>query len=329
MGMEPLAVGVITASAKQLGELSRLVRGAGCRLSTAFAFNEACPPNLASVDAWLVSLDLQHEPARQLQDKLEASGVPVIYADDLEPPPASPSEPAALPAEIRQQKERRFAAKLRQLVREANVASMPPRAQKVWVIAASTGGPDAVVEFLRGLPETLTGVALLYVQHIDTAGHNNLCSVIAKQCRWSVATIDAATVIREKTIYMVSPAQQIEISDGGVVSPSAEPWAGRYRPSIDQVIAKVARAYRNRAGAIVFTGMGDDGAGSCTLMHHRGGQVWVQQAAHCTIDSMPVSVAEKGCVSFSGKPSALAEQFVYFQRHGRLCADVNARHDNE
>lgn len=326
MGTEPLAIGVITASAKQLGELTRLVRGAGCNLAAALEFQQGAVPSLPEVDAWLVYLDLQDEAAQALQERLETCGVPVIYADDLQQPAAINDEPPALPAVLRQQKERHFAAKLRQLVREsptADAVPVRPRAQKVWVIAASTGGPDAVIEFVRGLPDNLGGVALFYVQHIDSQGHNNLCNVVAKQCRWSVTTIDAASVIREKTIYMVSPAQQIDVSDGGVVSPSAEPWAGRYRPCIDQVIAKVARAYRNRAGAIIFTGMGDDGAGSCTLMHHRGGQVWVQQAATCTIDSMPVSAEKKGCVSFSGKPSALAEQFVYYHRHGRLSASVN------
>ena len=100
-------------------------------------------------------------------------------------------------------------------------------------------------------------------------------------------------VIREKTVYLISPLHQIELLEGGVLSPLPDPWGGRYRPSIDQVIAKVARVYRDRGGAIVFTGMGDDGANSCTMLHHRGGQVWIQSAASCAIDSMPVSVEKK------------------------------------
>src|SRR5690606_21365580 len=107
-----------------------------------------------------------------------------------------------------------------------------------------------------------------------------------------------------------SPQHQVELLEGGVLSPLPEPWGGRYRPSIDQVIAKVARIYRDRCGVIVFTGMGDDGANSCTMMHHRGGQIWIQTAASCAIDSMPVSVEKKGCVHFSAAPAELAQQFV-------------------
>lgn len=321
-----LAIGVIAASVKQVGELTRLVRGAGYSVAVAVELRNGQTPQLPAADVWIVNLDLHDEAAQALFEQLESGGSPVIYEDDLQLTAAAPgAEKPELPALVRQQKERRLAAKLRQLVREPlpqGSTIQARRAQKVWAIAASTGGPEAVAEFLRGIPADLEGIALLYVQHIESHGHSNLCRVMAKHSCWDVQAISAATVIREKTIYVVSPEQQFELSDGGVISPLSEPWGGRYRPCIDQVIAKVARVYRNRGGAIIFTGMGDDGASSCTLMHHRGGQVWVQHFATCTIDSMPVSVTKKGCVSFSGKPEALAQQFVYFHRHGCLSPDA-------
>lgn len=326
--MEPqsLVVGVIAASVKQLGELTRLVRGAGYPVAVSVELRAGQTPVLPPADVWIVNLDLHDEAAQRLFDQLEACGSPVIYEDDLQiAVPADSPEKPVLPALVREQKERRLNAKLRQLVREPVSAGTPTtarRAQNVWVIAASTGGPEAVAEFLQGVPQDLGGTALLYVQHIENHGHSNLCRVVAKHSCWAVQTIDTATVVREKTIYMVSPEQQFELSDGGVISPLSEPWGGRYRPSIDQVIAKVARAYRNRAGAIIFTGMGDDGANSCTLMHHRGGQVWVQLSTTCAIDSMPVSVEKKGCVGFSGKPRALAQQFVHFHRNGCISSDI-------
>lgn len=327
--MEPqsLLIGVIAASVKQLGELTRLVRGAGYPVAVSVELRAGTDPVLRAADVWIVDLDLNDETAKALFEQLDTCGSPVIYQDDLQASAVTDSAEKILPALIRQQKERRLGAKLRQLVREPSSTesvAQAPRAKKVWVIAASTGGPEAVAGFLKGVPQDLDGIALLYVQHIEGHGHSNLCRVVAKHSCWAVKTIDAPTVIREKTIYMVSPEQQFELSDAGVISPLPEPWAGHYRPSIDQVIAKVARVYRDRAGAIIFTGMGDDGANSCTLMHHRGGQVWVQRSATCTIDSMPVSVEKKGCVSFSGEPRTLAQQFVYFHRNGHVSPDIGA-----
>lgn len=321
---QTLAVGVLATSPKQVDELSRLASGAGFTIAASLDAAALGDSALPVVDAWLVSMDLHEEAAQRLLEQLEGCGAPVIYDDDASNVNSAghDSGEASL---LRQQRSRRLAAKLQQVVRDAvGQEATPgeliplPRAQKLWVIAASTGGPDAIAKFLRGIPSDLHGVALLYVQHMEDYGHANLCRVTARNSCWSVQTIDKARVIRENTIYVVSPAQQFELSEAGVISPLAEPWGGRYRPCIDQAMAKVARVFRDRGGAIVFTGMGDDGAASSTLMHHRGGQIWVQQAASCTIDSMPVSVLKKGCVSYIGEPAALAQQFVYFHRHGRL-----------
>lgn len=316
-----LAIGVIAASVKQMCELGRLVKGAGYPVAVSVEIKPGLSPPLPSVDVWVANLDL-HDPAvRSVMDGLDLEGPPVIYEDDL--PLVSESiagnaagEKPLMPAEIRQQKERRLASKLRQVVRDSSVDTRR-RAQKVWVLAASTGGPDAVAQFLTGIPDDLESVAFLYVQHIEHQALESLRKIVNRHCGWHVEHTDEARVIREKTVYLVSPRYQIELLEGGVLSPLPEQaWGGRYRPSIDQVIAKVARVYRDRGGAIVFTGMGDDGASSCTMLHHRGGMVWVQAAASCTIDSMPVSVEKKGCVQFSAAPAELARQFVNLHKHG-------------
>jgi len=318
-----LAIGVIAASVKQLSELNRLVKGTGHAVAASVDVKSAPPGPLPEVDVWVANLDL-HDPAVQpVMDILDALGLPVIYEDDLQlvPPPSDTpaNEKPALPAEIRQQKERRLALKLRQLVRHSE-PSARRRAQKVWVLAASTGGPEAVGEFLDGIPDDLAGIALLYVQHIDHQVLESLQKAMRRHCGWDVETTDTARVIREKTVYLIAPQHQVEVLEGGVLSPLHEPWGGRYKPSIDQVIAKVARVYRDRGGVIVFTGMGDDGASSCTLLRHRGGQVWVQESTSCTVDSMPVSVEKKGCVHFTGTPADLARHFVSFHKPGTALA---------
>jgi chemosensory pili system protein ChpB (putative protein-glutamate methylesterase) len=313
-----LAIGVIAASVKQLSELNRLVKGTGHAVAASVDLRSGQTDPLPEVDVWVVNLDLHDPEVQPVIDTLEALGLPVIYEDDLQlvpPPNPAAKEKPPLPAEIRQQQERRLALKLRQLVRHSEPVTRR-RAQKVWVLAASTGGPDAVGQFLDGLPEDLEGIALLYVQHIEHQAMESLRKAVRRHCDWDVEITDEARVIREKTVYLISPQHQVELLEGGVLSPLPEPWGGRYKPSIDHVIAKVARVYRHRGGVIVFTGMGDDGANSCTLLHHRGGQVWVQESTSCTIDSMPVSVEKKGCVHFTGTPADLARRFVSLHRSG-------------
>jgi len=221
--------------------------------------------------------------------------------------------------QLRQRRERRLATKLSQLVREylSPEPILRPRARNLWVLGASTGGPDAVAKFLDALGDDLEGVAFLYAQHIEQHALASLQRVVAKHSVYNVELIDEPKVVRERTIYMASPGSQLELLDSRVLMPMDESWGGRYRPSIDQVIAKVARVYGPKGGAIVFTGMGDDGAQSSMLMHYRGGRVWVQSRETCTIDSMPAAVEARGCAQFSGSPEELGAKLMEWHREGQ------------
>lgn len=315
MNQTGLTIGVLADCAEHQEELNRLVAHAGFTVSDSFII-EDLPADLPQVDAWVVSLDLHHPMCEQAYENIEADSKPIIFAEgselenSIEPGAGSQAEQCA-------RRERRLTEKLHQLVCASNTGvDEAPRqpAKKVWVMAASTGGPEAVAKFLDGLPDDLPGLAILYAQHIDACALPNLGLVVRKHCSWRVEYTDSAQVIKERTVYVLSPNHQIEINDAGVLSPRFEPWGGRFKPSINQVVAKVARVYRNRGGVIVFSGMGDDGAASCSMMHHRGGQVWIQEQSTCTIDSMPDSVAARGLARVSGTPEQLAAQFVQYHR---------------
>lgn len=318
MCAESLKVGVLAASTKQLGELNRLIRGAGLSVAASAVLRDQLVADLPVVDVWVVNLDLHDEKCERAVDYLESLGVPVIFDEDVEITMSGTGtgsvdvQTPMMVTEMRLRKERRIAEKLRQLVRKSNVASFDDRrrrADEVWVLAASTGGPGAVSEFLRGVSADLSGVAFVYAQHTDVPALKSLRDVLTKHIRWNIELTEQPQVIREKTIYVLSPAFQVELSDGGTLSPLADAWSGCYKPSINQIIAKVARVYRQRCGVIVFSGMGDDGAQSCEMMHHRGGQVWIQSVESCAIDSMPASVAQRGLAGFSAPPSQLAKKF--------------------
>lgn len=319
MSTEKLAIGVLASSTKQLGELNRLIRGSGYSVAASIELRHSVSRPLPAVDVWVVNLDLHDETCLRAMDYLESLEVPVIFDEDVEScstPTNAPDSAVSMTsvAEMRISKERRMAGKLRQLVREPREDKPLRRAEHLWVLGASTGGPNAVSEFLRGVPEDIDGVALLYAQHIEAAAVRNLRDVIQKHSRWAVRLTEQPQVIRERTIYVLSPAFQVDVSDGGVLSPSLDSWSGFYKPSINQVIARVARIYKSRCGVIIFSGMGDDGAQSCAMMHHRGGRVWVQSVDSCTIDSMPASVVAKGLAEYNAPPAKLAEKFAELYR---------------
>lgn len=300
-----LTIGVMAESPQELHALGRIVREAGHNVVISVNVTSGVPKLLPTANAWLVRLDAHYDKALTLLETLDAEAVPVIY-DDSDQGDAGATDLLTAYAE----RARRIAGKLKQLAARHEQPRQAERAREVWIIAASAGGPGAVTEFLRAIPYIPDGVAALYVQHIGTEGSGTLKRVIDNSSRWAVRSTDEFCVLEEKTLYIVSPSSALEFSGDGSIQPNGQAWQGPYSPSVDQVMAKVARQYGDRSGAIIFSGMGDDGQRSCAFMQRLGGQIWAQEPSTCAIDSMPQCAIDSQCVSFIGSPAALAQRFI-------------------
>lgn len=269
------------------------------------------PPLNEAVDAWIIDtaeedmVEAGRSPVPAAPDTnalefvLEHVSVPVILDDSSEYRPGSEEHGSWL---------RRMALRLQRLSGDINL-QQTTRAPYLWILAASTGGPAAVKEFLSHLPENL-GVAFVYVQHIDTHYAPTLLRMMSGAGHYPAVLARHGDVLRPNTVFLVTAEQRVEILENGTLCIAREPWSGCYAPSIDQVAANSALTYRERSGLIIFTGMGDDGAASCRLTKQQGGQVWVQTPDTCTSPSMPEAALATQCVNYSGTPSKLAQQLA-------------------
>lgn len=326
MSLPSLTIGVVTISTAQADSIIDLLACVDLTPTLTVILDQGTVPADALVDIWLANLDGVDDSVDAKLIDFPADDAPVMYCDDAQFVTEQQANALDLDEQsLKEQHAKRMVSKLRAMLPdvELNTSDVKARsrAEKLWILAASTGGPDAVARFLKGLPPHLEGVALLYAQHTDPRSIDTLRAIVRRHCGWRVEVVDAAHVVRESTIYIASPSYQIDMLDNGVLSPVDEAWLGFYKPSVNQLIAKLARTYKAQGGAIVFTGMGDDGAASCQLLHHRGGQIWVQNNESCTIDAMPSAVNDTGCASFVGDPEALSKAFVRYHLEKTLDAD--------
>lgn len=185
------------------------------------------------------------------------------------------------------------------------------RAEQVWLLAASTGGPEAVDRFLAAaIPAP--GVALLYVQHLTSPHLPPLLRRLAAHAsRWHIEIAITGNYLLEGTLSLVSPDHKLRIGRDGRMRVLSAPWPGPYRPSADQVAESLALAYRESAGMIVFSGMGEDGALGSEHIREHGGEIWVQHPDRCIASAMPEAVLAAGEVDYSGDVAALARRFNY------------------
>ena len=189
----------------------------------------------------------------------------------------------------------------------------PLKAKRIWLLGASTGGLQAVRQFLSNVPVT-SDLAFVYAQHIGGQQMATVLRMIETQAGWPAREPSTGQFIRPGTVTLISPQFETRVSRQGWILRFGSSWQGRYAPSIDQLANRLAQLYRQNCGAIIFTGMGDDGARGCCAVKEYAGQVWVQDPLECTVPAMPQAVIERCETDFIGSVDQLAS---------RISEDVN------
>ena len=181
--------------------------------------------------------------------------------------------------------------------------------ERVVVLAASLGGPEAVKAFLDCLPAGIPA-AFVYAQHIDQNAADVLLRVLGRHAAVELIKAKSGACLRNGEMMIMPVEREVSFDDDGKLVIHDRPWPGPYGPSIDQVMLNVANYYGSRTIVLVFSGMGNDGAIAGPLLKAYGGTIWAQTTDSCASSSMPDSVTETGCVEFRGDPAQLAEKLI-------------------
>jgi chemosensory pili system protein ChpB (putative protein-glutamate methylesterase) len=249
-------------------------------------------------DAWL--LDSSDPDVDQLVSQIVqySSATPFLVNDEY-----PPAQPEAL-ADWR----RRVLDKLEELV--ASVSAAPyakiEAPVAVWVLAASTGGPEAISEFLAALQPGLP-IAMVYAQHIESGFDSVLKNALERHRHYPSTLCRGEQSLRKGGLLVVPADRQLRFLPFHRVIETRSPWEGRYQPAIDQVTGDLARLYPQRCGVIVFSGLCDDGALGCRVVQANGGEIWAQTPASCVSPDMPQAALATGTVTVQGTPEQLAQ----------------------
>ncbi len=181
--------------------------------------------------------------------------------------------------------------------------------QTVWVLGASLGGPIVVKNFLEQLDE-IPKACFILAQHIGDGFADLLASQLNRATKLKVVTAENGTMIEDGVVIIAPVEQRLMIHQEGVVSIAPENRKSIYKPCIDFVMEEVAECYGEKSGAIIFSGMGDDGSIGSAAIKEYGGIIWAQDAETCAISSMPDCARETGNVSFTGTPEELGDKLI-------------------
>jgi two-component system chemotaxis response regulator CheB len=165
-------------------------------------------------------------------------------------------------------------------------------------IGASTGGPAAIVEILRGLPSTFP-LPILLVLHIGEAFAASLASWLdgLSPIRVRCATDGEALPPVGRGCMILAPADRHLVVRQGALWLNRDPERYSCRPSVDVLFESVAREVGPRAVACLLTGMGRDGATGLLAIRQAGGMTIAQDEATSVVYGMPQAAAQIGAAA--------------------------------
>lgn len=183
----------------------------------------------------------------------------------------------------------------------------------VIVIGASTGGPDALTELLRGMPPGTPPVVV--VQHIAPALAQGFAERLARNAGLKLGRVEAGVPLERETIYLSVDARHIGVRkgmSGPVVFLDDGPAVSGHRPSVDYLFSSVARALGgHRVFAVLLTGMGRDGAEGLKSLLERGAFTVAQDEASCAVYGMPKEAVKLGAAKLIGPVQQIRQWMEY------------------
>jgi two-component system, chemotaxis family, protein-glutamate methylesterase/glutaminase len=184
------------------------------------------------------------------------------------------------------------------VIAKSNNKSMVETTEKVVVVGASTGGTEALKEFLEAFPLDTPGIVI--VQHMP----ENFTRAFAKRldgvCRISVKEAENGdTVIRGRALIAPGNKHMLLKRSGAkyYVEVKEGPLVSRHRPSVDVLFRSAARYAGKNAIGVIMTGMGDDGAKGMSELKEAGAYTIAQDEKTCVVFGMPAEAIKLGGVA--------------------------------
>jgi two-component system, chemotaxis family, protein-glutamate methylesterase/glutaminase len=181
-------------------------------------------------------------------------------------PPGAPRAPASVPAS----------------------AADDGGALRLVAIGASTGGPAAIIEVLRGLPPDFR-LPILFVLHIGHPFGANFAEWLDGQSPLRVAHARDGEPLPEPGLSRVvmAPPDQHLVVRGGRLRLTQTPERYSCRPSVDELFESLAAERGSATAACLLTGMGRDGAAGLLGIRRAGGRTIAQDEATSVVWGMP------------------------------------------
>lgn len=179
-------------------------------------------------------------------------------------------------------------------------------------VGASTGGTEALRDFLMVLPKNIPPVVI--VQHMPAGFTARFAQRLDRECSVRVKEAEQGDKLQAGWAYIAPGHAHIVLtrrgSDGIYIDLSEGPEVHHHRPAVDVMFHSAAKVMGSQATAVLLTGMGKDGALGMKAMRDQGAYTYGQDEASCVVYGMPKAAFDIGAVCEQGDPAKIAAAVI-------------------
>jgi two-component system chemotaxis response regulator CheB len=179
---------------------------------------------------------------------------------------------------------------------------------EVLVMASSTGGPNALVEFFSLMKDPVP-FPILITQHMPPIFTASLAERMGVYSGKISKEAIHGEILRADQIYVAPGNHHLRIvgdRKNPRVSLDQGSMRNYVRPCADFLFESAAEVFGKNTLGIVLTGMGRDGYEGSMAIKDKRGAVLIQNEESSVVFGMPGAVYEGGFYDFSGNPEELA-----------------------
>ena len=177
--------------------------------------------------------------------------------------------------------------------------------EQVWIMAASIGGPEAIVRFLSEFDGS-EPLLFVIVQHMDSEFVGMMAKQLQKNNQIEVKLAVAGMPVQAGEALLIPVDESIVFQSDGRLAVKDVNAHRTATPCIDDVCADLIDQLKS-VNLAVFSGMASDGVIGATNVFDNGGTIITQSADSSVVSSIADEVRTMKMSRFDGTPSEMAD----------------------
>ena len=197
-------------------------------------------------------------------------------------------------------------------------AEAPPKKFPIVGIGASAGGLEAFTSLLGALP-TDTGMAFVFVQHLDPTHESLGPEILSRSTRMDVRQVEEGMRVEPNCVYLIPPNHNMVLSNCVLTLEPRTLTRGQHL-TIDSFFQSLAADQKGRAVGVVLSGAASDGTQGLKAIKAEGGLSIAQDPKTAKHWDMPKSAIAAGVVDLILPPDEIARELARIAKHPYIAA---------